>query len=119
MSAGMMVYLVDEAMVKAVPGSNDTELLSELFAWEGYGESLASIDEDLDMAYRCPGFTHADALRDLFAGRVTRPQDAFAYAYAFGHVCSCLGEWVQDHFHRCSEELLHQLDVLFAFHRVG
>jgi hypothetical protein len=119
MSAGMMVYLVDEATVKAVPGSNDADLLSELLAWEGCGESLAWLDDELDIQYRYPGFTHADALRDLFAGRVTRPDIAFAYAYAFGHVCSCLGEWVQDHFHRCSGEFLRELDALFVSHGVG
>ena len=118
MSAGMSVYLVDEAEVKAVPGSNDAELLADLLAREGQGESLSDLDEQLDIEYRYPGFTHADALRDLFAGRVTRPDAAFAYTYAFGHVCSCLGEWVHNAFHRCSGDLLREFDTLFAAHGV-
>ena len=76
MSAGMEVYLVDEAAVKAVAGSNDAELLAALLAREGQGESLAWLDEELDIEDRYPGFTHADALRDIFAGRVTRPEPA-------------------------------------------
>ena len=119
MSAGMEVYLVDEATVKAIPGSNDTELLTELLAREGQGESLSWLDGQLDIEERFPGFTHADALRDIFAGRVTRPEVAFAYAYAFGHVCSSLGQWVHNCFHRCSYELLREFDALFAAHGVG
>jgi hypothetical protein len=115
----MEVYLVDEATVKAVPGSNDTDLLAELLAREGQGESLAWLDGQLDIQECCPGFTHADALRDIFAGRVTRPEVAFAYAYAFGHVCSCLGKWVHNAFHRCSSDLLREFDALFAAHGVG
>src|SRR5262249_13726265 len=59
MSAGMEVYLVDEATVKAAPGFNDAELLADLLAQEGQGESLAWLDEELDIEYRYPGFTHA------------------------------------------------------------
>jgi hypothetical protein len=121
MSMGMQVYLVDEAQVKAVPGSNDAALLDELLDREGQGESLEWLDEELEHAIEdeCPGFTHADALRDLFAGRVTRPEAGFVYAYAFGHVCSALGEWVHNAFHRCNPEALQQLDKLFSAHGVG
>jgi hypothetical protein len=120
MSMGMMVYLVDEAEVKAVPGSNDAELLEELLEREGQRESLAWLDEEMEdlMEDWCPGFTHADALRDIFAGRVTRSDAGFVYENAFEHVCSSLGQWVQNHFHRCSTELLTQLDELFATHGV-
>lgn len=121
MSMGMQVYLVDEAEVKAVPGSNDAELLGSLLGRAGQGESLAWLDEELEdvMSDECPGFTHADALRDIVAGRVTRPEAGFVYAGAFAHVCSSLGEWVHDHFHRCAPALLSELDELFAAHGVG
>src|SRR4051812_11428396 len=92
MSMGMMVYLVDEAEVKAVPGSNDADLLEELLDREGQHESLSWYDEELAdlMEEWSPGFTHADALRDIFAGRVTRPDSGFVYQNAFEHVCSSL-----------------------------
>ncbi|HWG46785.1 MAG TPA: hypothetical protein VN688_28740 [Gemmataceae bacterium] len=120
MSMGMMVYLVDEAEVKAVPGSNDADLLEELLEQEGQGESLTWLDEEMEdlMEDWCPGFTHADALRDIFAGQVTRPDAGFVYKNAFEHVCSSFGQWVQNHFHRCSTELVTQLDELFAAHGV-
>lgn len=118
MSASLEVYLVDEAMVKAVPGSNDTELFEVLLARKGQGESLGWLDEVLDIEDRFPGFTHADALRDILAGRVTRPEIDFAYAYAFGYVCSSLGEWVGSAFHRCSGDTLRKFDTLFQAHRV-
>ncbi len=121
MSAGMQVYLVDEAQVKAVPGSNDADLLKELLDRKGQRESLSWFDEELAdlMEDCCPGFTHADALRDIFAGRVRRPEAGFVYENAFEQVCSSLGGWVHNHFHRCSAELLTQLDDLFAAHGVG
>ncbi len=121
MSMGMMVYLVDEAEVKAVPGSNDADLLADLLEREGQRESLAWLDEELQdvMEDRCPGFTHADALRDLIAGRVSRPDAGFLYANAFEHVCSSLGGWVQNRFSRCSPECVEQLDQLFEAHGVG
>lgn len=121
MSMGMQVYLVDEAEVKAVPGSNDTELLEWLLGREGQGESISWLDEELAdvMQEECPVFTHADALRDIIAGRVTRPEAGFVYANAFAHVCSTLGDWVHDHFHRCAPALLSELDELFAAHGVG
>lgn len=121
MSMGMQVYLVNEAEVKAVPGSNDAELLEWLLGREGQGESLDWLDEELEdvMGEECPGFTHADALRDIIAGRVSRPEAGFVYAGAFGHVCSSLGDWVHDHFHRCAPALLSEMDELFAAHGVG
>lgn len=121
MSMGMQVYLVDEAEVKAVPGSNDAELLEWLLGREGQGESIAWLDEELAdvMDDGCPDFTHADALRDIIAGRVTRPDAGFVYANAFEHVCSSLGEWVHNHFHRCNPELVTELDELFKAHGVG
>jgi hypothetical protein len=115
----MAVYLVDEATVRAIPGSNDNALLAELLTREGQGESLRWLDEELDIENRYPGFTHANALRDIFAGRITRPEIGFAYIYALGHVCSSLGEWVHNHFHRCSGQLLKQFDALFVSHGVG
>ena len=121
MSMGMMVYLVDEASVKAVPGSNDEELLQDLLRREGQRESLEWFDEEMEhlLEDECPGFTHADALRDIFAGRITHPEAGFVYANAFEHVCSSLGEWVQDRFHRCNPEWVTRLDKLFEAHGVG
>jgi hypothetical protein len=121
MSMGMMVYLVDEAQIKAVPGSNDADLLQDLLDREGQRESLAWFDEEMEdlIEDRCPGFTHADALRDIFAGRVSRPEAGFVYQNAFEHLCSSLGRWVQNHFHRCSPKFLTQLDDLFAAQGVG
>jgi hypothetical protein len=118
MSAGMSVYLVDARTVRAVPGSRNERLLARLLAREGQGESLAWLDEELGIQERFPGFTHAAALRDIFAGRFRRPKAYFAYAYAFGHACGTLGEWVHDAFHRCSGDLLREFDALFEAHRV-
>jgi hypothetical protein len=121
MSMGMEVYLVDEAEVKAVPGSNDAALLEELLDREGRGQMLDWLDYGLEDAIKgeCPGFTHADALRDIFAGRVTRPEAGVVYAKAFGYVCSVLGAWAHDRLHPCNPEDLRQLDDLFAAHGVG
>lgn len=121
MSMGMQVYLVGEAEVKDAPGSCDDELLERLrFDTDG-NDSLAPLDEELAdvMEDECPGFTHADALADIIAGRVTRPGAGFVYAYAFEHICSCLGDWVHDHFHRCGPDLLTKFDTLFEAHNVG
>jgi hypothetical protein len=121
MSMGMQVYLVDEAEVKAVPGSNDAELLQKLLDREGQRESLEWFDEEMEHLIEddCPGFTHADALRDIFAGRVTHPEAGFVYQNAFEHVCSSLGEWVHDTFHRCNPEWVERLDKLLESHGVG
>jgi hypothetical protein len=120
MSSNMRTYLVDEAQVKAVPGCNDTELLFDLLGRKGQGLSLAWLDEETadELAESCPGFTHADALRDIFAGRVTQPEAGFVYANAFEHICGSLGEWIH-HFHRCPWESLTRLDELFAAHGDG
>lgn len=121
MSMGMQVYLVDEAKIKAVYGSNDTELLEYLLGREGQRESITWLDEELAdvMKEECPGFTHADALRDIFGGQITRPDAGFVYANAFEHVCSSLGEWVHNRFHRCNPELITRLDKLFEAHGIG
>lgn len=121
MSMGMQVYLVNEAEVKAVPGSNDDSLLEDLLGREGQRESLDWLDEEMEhlMEDCCPGFTHGDALRDIFAGRIARPEAGFVYVNAFGHVCSSLGDWVHDRFHRCNPECVMRLDELFAAHGVG
>ena len=120
MSMGMQVYLVDEAEVKAIPGSEDSELLAWLRFDKDGNDSLAPLDEELadEMDDYCPGFTHADALADIIAGQVTRPEAGFVYAYAFEHICGCLGDWVHDCFHRCAPELLTQFDTLFESYGV-
>lgn len=121
MSIGMQVYLVNEAEVKAVAGSGDDVLFKWLRFDEDGEDSLAPLDEELvdEMEDECPGFTHADALADIIAGRVTRPEAGFVYAYAFEHVCGCFGDWVHDHFHRSNPELLTQLDKMFEKHGVS
>jgi hypothetical protein len=121
MSSGMQVYLVDEAEVKALPGSNDIELYEELLAAEGQGESLDWFDEIMqdELEDWCPGFFHEDALEENITGTVSRPDAGFVYQNAFECVCSCLGEWVHNRFHRCSTELLTQLDELLAAHGVA
>ncbi len=111
---------LDEVEIKSIPGSNDTELLEEFLVLEGQPTSLAYFDSETehDLQYRCPGFTHADALRDIFAGRVSRSGAGFVYQNAFELVCRCLGEWVQDHFCRCNPDFLTELDQLFAAHGI-
>jgi hypothetical protein len=121
MSMGLEVYLVDEAEGRAVFGSNDPTLLETLLDPEGRGKTLNWLDYGLEdeIGDKCPGFTHADALRDIFAGRVTRPEAGFIYAKTFGHICSALGLWAHDRLHPCDLEDLRQLDELFAAHGVG
>lgn len=118
MSMGFMVYLVDEAEVKAIPGSGDLDLLKWLLEPP---DQLDELDEesDFEIEERCPGFSHADAIRDIVAGRVTRPEAGFVYANAFDSVCSVLGDWVQNCFHRCHPKTVTQLDELFRSHGVG
>lgn len=121
MSAGMQVYLVDEAEVRSIHGCDDTELLEHMLQREGQRDSLESFDEAVGdlMEDDCPDFTHADALREIFAGEVSRPEVGYVYTNAFEFVCSYLGEWVHDQFHRCDAKLLQRLDELFAAHGIA
>jgi hypothetical protein len=116
----MRVYLVNQREVLRILGSNDSALLKEMLAKEGQGESLAWYDEELaeEIEEECPGFSHADALRDIFAGHFTRPEAGFVYGWTFDFICSYLGRWMHDRFHRCSTSFLETLDAKFAEHQV-
>lgn len=118
MSMGMQVDVVDEAEVKAVPGSNDTELLKWLLgrgrATGVYclaGRRTGGPVPGVHPRQRPPGH--------IIAGRITRPDAGFVYANAFEFVCSSLGEWAHNCFHRCNPELDSQFDKLFKAHGVG
>jgi hypothetical protein len=120
MSMGIQVYAVDEAEFKRLFGSNDIALLEKLLDPEGWGKSLQLHDEGLQDVVdgERPRLTLLDALRDIFAGRVTRPDAGSEYAMAFGHACGWLGGWVHDRLHPCNPEDLRELDELLAAHGV-
>ncbi len=117
----MRGYLVDQGEVLRIPGSRDYALLKQMLAKEGQGESLAWLDDELadEIEDECPGLSHAQALREIFDGQFTHPDAGFVYGWAFDFICSYLGRWMHDRFHRSSTALLEKLDAEFVQHRVS
>ena len=89
MSQGMNVYLLDESDVR-IFGSRDEELLKEVL--EALADEFEELDEDFEVDEE-DLITHADALREIFAGEISREEDCGPiYGSAFELYCASLGE---------------------------
>jgi hypothetical protein len=110
MSYGLRVYLVDEE-IRSIPGSKDTDLLEEVLEARAY--EFADYDEQEDPFgdLNDPPFSHAEALREIFAGHYTRPDCAIYYGWAFDLLCASLGDWMHKWCDRWSTEWLSRLDA--------
>jgi hypothetical protein len=114
-----MVYLVAGEDVTSVVGCHDDDLLADVL--EVMADDLADLDSYFNTGSPeyGPGLTFAQAMRQLFAGQFSRPDQPFVYAYAFEEVCRYFGEWLSnDHFHRCQYSWFEQLDERLATSRV-
>jgi hypothetical protein len=83
-SLGLTAYLVSERDITAVLGCRDDALLADVL------EQMAYDFEDLEERFSTddaeygPGLTFAEALRELFQGRLSQLREyAFVYTYAF------------------------------------
>lgn len=109
MSYGLRVYLVDET-IGSIPGSNDIVLLEEIL--EVCANDLKDYDRQEDVEEGA--FTHAQALRELFAGECTRPEYGAFYGWAFDILCSSLGAWLHNTCTRWPTDWLDKLDTRMA-----
>jgi hypothetical protein len=118
MGYNLRVYLVDTEEIKRIPGSNDTELLEEIL--EARGDDFADYDEQQDPFGEDydPPFTHAEALREIFAGRYTRPDCGVYYGWAFDLLCAYLGKWMHQRGNNWPTAWLSRLDAALAEGRV-
>jgi hypothetical protein len=115
-SLGLTVYLVSERDVTAVLGCRDDALLGDVL------EQMAQDFDDLEEQFSTddpeygPGLTFAEALRELFQGRLSRPRDCdFVYTYAFEEICRYYDKGLSKRwFDRCSTEWVEHLDGLLA-----
>jgi hypothetical protein len=97
--------------VTRIPGSNDIELLEEVLdarsnEFAMYDQGADPFGEDYD-----PPFTHAQALREIFAGEYSRLDCGVYYGWAFDLLCAYLGEWMHKWCNRWPPAWLSQLDA--------
>src|SRR5687767_12053325 len=118
MSYGMTVYLVPRDVL-ALYGSNDHELLEEVL--EVRGNQLARYDRELgapdpdDEA----DLSHADALREIFAGKFTPGVRGSRYGSALEALFGSLGESLDNSpFVPCNTAWYTHLDEVLTAHHV-
>jgi hypothetical protein len=119
MSQGLMAYLVSNGAFECV-GCKDKSLRDEVL--EVMADDIEMLDEDFDTENEefGPGLTFTQAVKELFAGKFSQPEDCdFMYVYAFELVCRCFGEMLENEwFSPCKIELLSELDRILAKEKV-
>jgi hypothetical protein len=109
MSQALEVYLVPNERDLKVFGCRRRKLFEEvLLAAE---EGLEALDEEFDV--EAEGLiSHAEALREIFAGKPTREEDCgFLYGHAYEEYCRVVGERLSNrHFSPTRVEWLKAMD---------
>lgn len=116
MGYGLSVFRVPQQMLARTHGKNDEALLSEaLVALE---KQLADYDGQMDapdLENYDVDVSHADALREIFAGKFTADVNGSRYGWAFEALCSFLGERLDNSgFVPCKVAWYEQLDEVLA-----
>ena len=112
MSQALEVYLVPDEHDLHVFGCRRRKLLAEVL--EAAAESLESLDEEFDVEGE-ELITHAQALREIFAGKLTREDDCgFVYGHAYEEYCLAIGGRLgNDWFSPSRVEWFEALDKFF------
>jgi hypothetical protein len=116
MSYGLSVFLMPDAESTRVFGCGDRELVEEVI--RVMARQFASYDEQFDVV-REGRIPTADALRELFAGEVTRPECGSHYRWAYEVYCMSIGDWLSNStFCPCWSDWFVTLDQALARHAV-
>lgn len=113
MSQALEVYLVPDKRHLKIFGCRRRKLLAEVL--EQAAEALEDLDEQFDVEDE-DQITHAQALKEIFAGKLTREEDCgFIYGHAYEIYCSSMGEMLSNnHFSPTCVEWLNTLDGFFT-----
>ena len=112
MSESLRVYLIWDERDLRVYGCRRHDLLEEVL--EARAERFADYDDQGDVQEN-GGIGHAQALRELFAGKLTRPDCGPIYGWAYELYCSYVGEWLPwNPFSPCRYRWFAELDQLLA-----
>ncbi len=120
MGYALSVYRVPQQMLDRAYGKHDEAMLSKaLVALKSY---LADCDKQMDapnLEDYDVDISHADALRQIFAGEFTEGVNGSRYGWAFEALCSLVGEGLSNvGFSPCKVAWYEQLDEVLADQRV-
>jgi hypothetical protein len=109
MRCGLTVFLIADKRDVEVFGCRRWELLNEVL--EVLKDRLADYDREADVEKEGL-ISHADALREIFAGNLFREQDCgWIYGWAYELYYSSMGDWLSNsHFCPCYGEWFLTLD---------
>ena len=120
MSYALSVYLVPRQKLDRAFGKNDQALLQQVL--DGVKDDLAAYDVQMeapDLDTYDVDLSHADALREIFAGRFTEYVNSSRYGWALECICRFLGTPLSNGgFSPCKIEWYEQLDELLQQHDV-
>jgi hypothetical protein len=91
MSEGLRAYLITDERDIQVLGCRRRKLLDKVLAVRA--DRFAEYDEEGDIEQKGQ-IGHAEALRELFAGRLTRPDCGPIYGWAYELYCAYMGGMV-------------------------
>ncbi len=112
MSESLRAYLIADERDIRVYGCHRRALLEEVL--EALAERFADYDEQGDV-HENGRISHANAMRELFAGELTRPDCGPIYGWAYELYCSYLGEWLPwNPFSPCPYRWFAELDKFLA-----
>lgn len=115
MSYALSAYLMSERDAR-VFGCKDFGLCDEVV--DVMSERFDECDEMLDFDDETP-ISHRDALREIFAGTITRPEYAGVYGWAYEIYCSSMGERLNANpFSPCHYEWYERLDEFSSSHNI-
>jgi hypothetical protein len=112
MSESLRAYLIGDKRDIRVYGCCRRDLLEEVL--EARAERFADYDDQGDV-HENGRIDHAQALGELFAGKLTRPDCGPVYGWAYELYCSYLGEWLPwNLFSPCRYRWFAELDEFLA-----
>jgi hypothetical protein len=112
MSESLRAYLIVDERDVRVFGCHRRSLLEEVL--EALADRFTDYDEQGDV-HENLRIGHAQALRELFAGKLTRPDCGPIYGWAYQLYCSYLGEWLSwNPFSPCRYGWFAELDRFLA-----
>jgi hypothetical protein len=112
MSESLRAYLVRDERDIRIYGCHRRDVLEEVLG--ALAERFMDYDEQGDVQEN-GRIGHAEALRELFAGELTRPDCGPIYGWAYELYCSHLGEWLPwNPFSPCRYRWFAELDEFLA-----
>jgi hypothetical protein len=116
MGYGLTAFLMADERDLHIFGSRRRKLLSEVL--EVREDDFDSLDDQFDVEDE--GLIgHAKALRELFAGKISHPEQYAAYGWAFEVYCDSMGDRLHNGcFCPCGSDWLETLDKHLKKHKV-